>query len=200
MGGSVCERKTFSWNCSHCIVTVQIPFFRYEQRRRAYAATNGLLLKIAGEVLMLLNLAGELPLLKIADDEVFGEQENLGQQGEAGEVLLLQIAGGEVLGLAGVREHLAGPQAYEIAGPQSGVGGATTLWASRSRAGVGVMPYASGSRSGGVQGAAPGNMGEEHEGKKIGRGKSNRGIDVNSYDFHLVGIRLKTSYIVEHRE
>jgi hypothetical protein len=32
------------------------------QRRRASSATDGLLMKITGEVLLLLNIAGELPV------------------------------------------------------------------------------------------------------------------------------------------
>jgi hypothetical protein len=56
-------------------------------------------------------------MLKLANNEVLGEHEHLVQPREASEVLLLQIAGGEALGLDGTREHLAGPPADEIACP-----------------------------------------------------------------------------------
>jgi hypothetical protein len=105
-------------------------------------------------------------LLKIADDYVLGEQEHLRQQGEAGEVLLLQIAlVARCWDLPASSSTLLDPQQTRSPTPiRSRAGGATTLWASSS-AEVGVMPWTSGSRARGALGASPGNLGEEHAGK-----------------------------------
>ena len=91
-------------------------------------------------------------MLKIADGEVLGEQEHFGRRGgEAGEVVLLQISGGEC---AGTRRRTSGSTLPTLS--RSRAGGAATLW--RAEREWGRLP---GRAEGGIV-AAPG---DEQAGK-----------------------------------